>query len=186
MSRPNKELREEAAGLAAQLGRTLEVDLERLNQPALLALLEELHAAAKPPEPSGPERPVAAPGGAVRASAGPEAPAPGAAAPAPPLPPSDPPGREPTAFDVDPNAPVDGAGPASLGGPPPPRPRRPVAPRPRTLKFADTVAFVAKGKALTSRRGMLDEGAEVRRCDLPGGREQFDRLVRAGLIVPRG
>ena len=42
---------------------------------------------------------------------------------------------------------------------------------------------VAPGKALTSRRGILAEGAEIAAGDLPGGQTAIDAFVESGHIV---
>jgi hypothetical protein len=42
---------------------------------------------------------------------------------------------------------------------------------------------VAKGKAITSKRGILSNGAEVSAEDLGGGKTALDALVKSGHIV---
>ncbi len=42
---------------------------------------------------------------------------------------------------------------------------------------------VAKGKALTSKRGILAEGDEIKAEDLAGGQEAIDAFVKTGHIV---
>ncbi|MFW6031053.1 MAG: hypothetical protein ACOC9T_00560, partial [Myxococcota bacterium] len=42
---------------------------------------------------------------------------------------------------------------------------------------------VAKGKSITTRRGILDEGAEVRPDDFRAGQQRLDALVKRGVVV---
>jgi hypothetical protein len=72
--------------------------------------------------------------------------------------------------------PVDGAAQDSLGGPPPPKP----PPTPRKPRFPYSVAA---GKAITSPRGVLGPGDEVRLSDFSDGQKQLDYLVERGLVV---
>lgn len=49
----------------------------------------------------------------------------------------------------------------------------------------DTVAKVAPGKSVTTRRrGIKGEGEEVHADDFGGGQDAFDNLVEAGVLVP--
>lgn len=45
---------------------------------------------------------------------------------------------------------------------------------------------VAEGKAVTSRRGVLGEGADAFEDYFSGGKETFDALVANGTIVKKG
>jgi hypothetical protein len=71
--------------------------------------------------------------------------------------------------------PVDGAAPDGLGGPPEP----PKAPEPK-LRHAYQVA---PGKALTTLRGVLGPGDEMRATDCSGGVEQLEHLVASGYLL---
>ena len=44
---------------------------------------------------------------------------------------------------------------------------------------------IASGKAITSKRGLLSDGAEVKAGDLAGGKDALDALVKTGHVVPR-
>lgn len=43
--------------------------------------------------------------------------------------------------------------------------------------------YIADGKALTSKRGILDAGNEVKVEYLPGGEETLNKFVKSGHIV---
>lgn len=42
---------------------------------------------------------------------------------------------------------------------------------------------VAPGKAITSKRGILSDGAEIKADDLAGGKESLDAFVKSGHVV---
>ena len=42
---------------------------------------------------------------------------------------------------------------------------------------------IANGKAITTKRGILAEGDEIKAKDLPGGKEAIDKFVKSGHIV---
>ena len=44
---------------------------------------------------------------------------------------------------------------------------------------------VAPRRSITSRRGLIDAGEEVRAEDFAGGSERLDELVKAGAVVKR-
>lgn len=44
---------------------------------------------------------------------------------------------------------------------------------------------IAPGSAITSKRGVLGPGDEVKASDLPGGRESLDQHVAAGRVIKR-
>lgn len=52
------------------------------------------------------------------------------------------------------------------------------ADKPKKPRYA-----VAKGKSITSKRGILGPGDEVRVTDLSGGKERLDELAKAGVVV---
>jgi hypothetical protein len=140
----NKELTEQAASLAVELG--IEVETKGLNNAALADLVADLQKRLG-------RSPVAA---ASEASV--------ADRQAPPTP--EKPARPP----------VDGARSASeAGGPPEP----PKAPAPKVRHPYQ----VAPGKALTTMRGVLGPGDEMRPTDCSGGVEQLDHLVAKGYLL---
>lgn len=56
-----------------------------------------------------------------------------------------------------------------------------------TVTQADTapkVAYsIAKGRAITSRRGILADGDEIKENDLAGGQKALDAFVKSGHVV---
>jgi hypothetical protein len=42
---------------------------------------------------------------------------------------------------------------------------------------------VASGKSITSRRGILAPGDEIKAEDLSGGKESLDKFVKSGHVV---
>ena len=42
---------------------------------------------------------------------------------------------------------------------------------------------VAPGKAITSKRGILDSGSEVKADDLAGGKESLKSLIKSGHVI---
>jgi hypothetical protein len=74
-------------------------------------------------------------------------------------------------------APVDGARGSDAGGPPePPKPPAPKLRHPYQ---------VAPGKSLTTLRGVLGPGDEMRATDCADGVEQLERLVAGGYLLKR-
>ena len=53
----------------------------------------------------------------------------------------------------------------------------------QALADAEKPYTVAKGKAITSKRGILSDGDEVRASDFAGGDEAFAALCKKGHIV---
>lgn len=90
-----------------------------------------------------------------------------------------PPTEPPPAAPEPPNEPpaVNGAEDDSVGGPPPPPPE---APPEQRFPYQ-----VAAGKSLTSPRGVLGPGDEIRLTDVTGGVEQLDYLVTRGHVTKR-
>lgn len=43
--------------------------------------------------------------------------------------------------------------------------------------------YVKEGKAVTSKRGILSDGAEIKADDLAGGKEALDAFVKSGHVV---
>ncbi len=43
--------------------------------------------------------------------------------------------------------------------------------------------YVKEGKAVTSKRGILSDGDEIKADDLPGGKESLDAFVKSGHVV---
>lgn len=43
--------------------------------------------------------------------------------------------------------------------------------------------YVKEGKAVTSKRGILSDGDEIKADDLPGGKEALDAFVKSGHVV---
>jgi hypothetical protein len=73
--------------------------------------------------------------------------------------------------------PIDGASDGAEGGPPPRTPpAQPVSRAPYT---------VAPGVSLTSPRGVLSPGDEIRPSDVSDGAKQLDYLASRGLVVKR-
>lgn len=99
---------------------------------------------------------AAAQGGASRPSAAP------AGAPPPPA-------------AKQPRPPVNGADDGTTGGPP-----QKAAPKPAKTRFPYAVA---PGKSLTTRRGVLGPGAEIRPADVADGEKQLEHLVGRGYVV---
>jgi hypothetical protein len=84
-----------------------------------------------------------------------------------------PPAPEPTPD----TPPIDGAADGSQGGPPPPAPEPTPAQR---FEYQ-----IAPGKSLTSPRGMLGPGDEIRATDVADGVKQLDYLVERGYVTKR-
>jgi len=99
-----------------------------------------------------------------------------AAAQKPPEAPKAPPAAPATETSPKPaRPPIDGASDGSKGGPPPKAP-------PKATK-SKAPYVVAKGKALTCRRGVLGPGDEIKVSDVSDGQAGLERLVKSGHVV---
>jgi hypothetical protein len=65
-------------------------------------------------------------------------------------------------------------------------PNSPVHVEPATTTTEDTGYRVAKGRSITTRRGLLDEGQAIRAKDLTGGQASLDELVANGAVERTG
>jgi hypothetical protein len=149
----NKELTERATVLAAELG--VPVVTDGLKNEGLLALVLELEAKRAAVVVEGAESKL------------PEAPAPAISTPAahsPKVPPAVPP--------------VNGALPRVVIEGAEPTPPTPPAPLEQRFPYQ-----VAAGKALTTLRGVLDQGTEIKPTDVDGGVPHLEDLVSKGYVT---
>jgi hypothetical protein len=171
MTQTNRELRERADELAAELG--IDISTDRMNHAALTELVARLEAQREAKATDAPVTPTAT--GAVRAAPAADERAVPVAKPRPTV--------ERKAAKSAPTLTVDGAADAAEGGPPKPKP----PPAEARQRYPYTVA---PGKTIQCPRGDIRAGREIRARDLVSdtkdlakGEKALAEFVARGVVV---